>query len=223
MKKYGIRLDYHAETRYTMELTSEQIYIDKETAFRLLDCHKDNPLYEEMERSYEALLGDVRKLCRPRGRMEFAEAADLLLENAYPKDAVFAMVLYTIGDEISERINNLFEKNAYLDAMLLDAMADSCLFSMEEEWRSLLLKECRKRNYGIAKRLEASVDYPINIQKRIWEIMGGEDTGIFLTSGLMFDPVKTISVLFLLSGDSCQVNMNHDCSRCINTECRLRK
>ena len=216
-------MDNPMETGGIMELKSKQIYMEKETAFRLLDCHKDNPLYEEMERSYEALLGDIRKLCRPRGRLEFAKAADLLLENDYPKDAVFAMVLYTIGDKISERINNLFEENSYFDAMLLDAMADSCLFSMEEEWRNVLVKECRKRNFGIAKRLEAPVDYSMNTQKRIWEIVRGDDIGISLTSGLMFNPVKTICVLFLLSGDLCQDNMNHDCSRCINTECRLRK
>ena len=117
-----------------MKLESKQIYIEKETVFRLLECSRDNPLYEEMETTYETLLKEIKKYCQPKGVLDFSSASELCLEKEYGEGAIFAMVLYTVGEEISERISSFFDEDEYFNGMLLDAMADSCLFSMEEEW-----------------------------------------------------------------------------------------
>lgn len=206
-----------------MQLDSAQIHIDKGIVFRLLDCHKENPLYEEMESSYESLLEDIKKYCHPKGLLDFAVASELDLEKEYGENAVFAMVLYTIGEEISRKIDSFFEKNEYFDGMLLDAMADSCLFSMEEEWRDILIDECKKRKMGIARRMEAPADFSIETQKKIWQLTNGEKLGVTMTSGGMFDPIKTICLLFLLTNDVCQNNAGHDCKKCSNELCRLRR
>lgn len=206
-----------------MKFKGTQIYIEKETVFRLLDCRKENPFYGEMELSYETLLEDMKKLCLPEGILDFANASELQLEKEYPKDTVFAMVLYTIGEEISERITQLFEKNEYFDGMVLDAMADSCLFSMEQEWRTILSEQCKKRNLGIEKRMEAPLDFPVEVQKRIWQLLDGESIGVTMTSAYMFSPVKTLCLLFMLTDDVCQNNAAHDCQRCSNLSCCLRR
>ena len=203
-----------------MEIQSEQVRIDKETAYRLMDCRKDSPIYDEMEALYDEIWLEIKDLIKPWGRVGFASHSQIFGNQGTMK---YAMVLYTLGTEISDYIDRLFEKGEYLKATLADAMADSCLFAMEEEWKPVLKEECKKRKKGIAKRMEAPRDYPIKSQKEIWEILKGYEHGVTLTSGFMFAPVKTCCFLFALSENMEQQCIEHDCTCCPNMTCALRK
>ena len=206
-----------------MEIRKLQVSIDKETAFQLMDCRKDNPLYEEMEILYEELNSDLKKLIAPEMILGFCDAKGLFGEKSVWAGKEFALVLCTLGDKISRYISDLFGNGEYLKGTLADAMADSCLFSVEEEWKEILRGECRRRKRGIAKRMEAPGDFPTENHKRLWELLEGEQIGVTLTSGYMFEPVKTCGYLFLLSKDCGDNNVDHDCSRCENRNCILRK
>jgi len=205
-----------------MIIKGNQIQVNKETAFRLIDCRKDNPIYAEMEEIYEELLKEMDCIFAPQGVLGFATALELFPEGVYPKNAEFAMVLYTLGGEVGNFCSRLISEGEYLKGMLADAMADSCLFTMEKEWKEVLVEECRKKNRGIAKRMEAPTDFSMEIQKRIWQLLDGESIGVTMTSGYMFSPVKTICLLFELTDDICRKNVEHKCSQCTNLECKLR-
>ncbi len=206
-----------------MEINNLQVSIDKEIAFQLIGCRKDNPLYEEMENLYEELEDVFKNLIEPKIILGFSNAEDIFGEgNVWPGEE-FAVVLCTLGDKISQYIEDLFEACEYLKGTLADAMADSCLFSVEKEWKEILRGECSVRKRGIAKRMEAPEDFPTEYHKKLWHFLKGERLGVTLTSGYMFDPVKTCCYLFLLSKDCSNQNADHDCSRCGNRDCVLRK
>ena len=116
-----------------MEIRQLQVSIDKETAVQLMDCRNDNPLYEEMEILYEQLNYDLKNLLVPEMILGFCDAKDLFGEKSVWTGEEFAIVLCTLGDNISEHVSALFESGEYLKGTLADAMADSCLFSVEEE------------------------------------------------------------------------------------------
>jgi hypothetical protein len=205
-----------------MEIKKLQVSIDKETAFQLMDCRNDNPLYEELENLYEEMKKELKTFIEPKILLGFSDAADIFGDRSAWDGEEFAIVLCTLGDNISEHVSALFESGEYLKGTLADAMADSCLFSVEEEWKEILRKECRMRKRGIAKRMEAPGDFPTKYHKRLWEFLEGEKMGVSLTSGYMFEPVKTCGYLFLLSKDCSDYNADHDCSRCENRKCVLR-
>ena len=202
-----------------MDIKCKQIRIDKEIAYRLIDCRKDSPLYDEMEVLYDEIWHEMKNLIKPWGRVGFASHFQLFGNQG---EMEYAMVLYTLGAEVSSYIDSLFEKDEYLKAMLADAMADSCLFAMEEEWKPVLKKACEKRKCGITKRMEAPIDFPVESYKKIWSLLDGADSDVTLTSGYMFSPVKTCCFLFGLSQKCQHYYMDHDCKSCPNMTCLLR-
>lgn len=218
-----------------MKLKMNQIRINKETAFQLMDCRKDNPMYEEMEELYEEIWQEMKPLIKPCGLLGFARAEKLFQKedlrnkgvDGHPEEleyseAEYAMVIYTLGKEVSEYSGKLFAEGDYLKGMLADAMADSCLFAMEEDWKPALRKECKKRQKGIGKRMEAPVDFSMETQQKIWELLQGDKMDVSLTSGYMLNPVKSCCYLFLLTDNPMEDQADHDCSRCPDRNCKLR-
>ena len=206
-----------------MKLNGKQILIDREIAFNLIECRKENPLYGEMEVLYEELREELECLIELEGILGYARSPDIFGNGQSLDQEEYAVVLYTLGNKVSEYISDLFEAGEYLKGTLADAMADSCLFTMEEEWKEILLTEFRKQKRGVKMRLEAGKDFPMEAQKRIWELLNGQQYGIGITSGYMFTPVKTCSYVFKLSEDCTQNRMEHECDGCKKMDCKIRK
>ena len=62
-----------------MEIKKLQVSIDKETAFQLMDCRNDNPLYEELENLYEEMKKELKTFIEPKILLGFSDAADIFL------------------------------------------------------------------------------------------------------------------------------------------------
>lgn len=118
----------------------------------------------------------------------------------------------------------MFQQGDYLKGMLIDAMADSFLFQMEDALQDVLREECANRKAGIKKRLEAPHDIPMEMQQVMHrQIRAEEMLGIGITSGYMFDPVKTSCLILVLTDDEKEFRMQHDCRKCSALHCKLRK
>ena len=206
-----------------MYIRGKNIQFDKDTAFGLMQCGKDNPMYEELEGLYEEMKQEMMQSIEPQGILDFAKSTDLSSGKEGLPHGEYAILLYTLGSKVSDYIAELFEEGEYLKATFADAMADACLFAMEAEWKEILRRECNIRKRGVSRRMEAPRDFEITVQKKVWELLEGERIGVSLTSGHMFSPVKTMCLLFLLSEDCSQDKMEHDCSRCGNVRCSIRK
>ena len=206
-----------------MYIRGKKIQFDKETAFGLMQCGKENPMYEEMEGLYEELKQEMKHFIEPHGILDFSKSTDLSSGKEGLPHGEYAILLYTLGSKVSDYIAELFKEGKYLKATFADAMADACLFAMEAEWKEILRKECKVRKRGVFRRMEAPRDFDMAIQKKAWELLEGERIGVSVTSGYMFSPVKTMCLLFLLSEDCSQDKIEHDCSRCSNMKCLIRK
>ena len=97
-----------------MQLDSAQIRIDKGIVFRLLDCHKENPLYEEMESSYESLLEEIKKYCHPKGLLDFAVASELHLEKEYGEMQYLQWFYILLGKKSVEKSTLFLKKMSIL-------------------------------------------------------------------------------------------------------------
>lgn len=195
---------------------------EEDTVMGLLDCRPDNPVYEEMKDAYDSLYDAVRMRIRPKAAFVFDEITE---ENEVLK--VGAKVLYcilTIGGEVSKLSAKYFEEGDYVNGMLVDAMADSCLFSLDKEVIEKVKLLCKEEKVGVLHRFEAPQEIRMEIQKTAYDALNAKQTlNLDITSGFMYDPVKSLCQVFELTDDTSFFQTKHDCTQCDKIDCPVRK
>ena len=94
---------------------------------------------------------------------------------------------------------------------------------MEGRLLECLREICVEHKVGILRRLEAPHDLPMTIQREAWKHLELEKRfGMGISSGNMFDPVKTSLNVYILSENADVFKAQHDCRRCKNFSCRFR-
>ena len=212
------------------------IIIDRDDVLRRTGCGKDNPHYEEFVREFEELLPTVRSAINPRAALGFFDYpgfSDVKRKTEGSKNTGFGRapakgdpVLYmicTVGAEVSEMSSAFFEEGEYVKGLLSDAMASSALFGMEKPVFKELRRICKDRHVGISKRFEAPVHVPMQIQKTAFEALNaGENLGLSITSGLMYNPVKSSCQVFAVTQNEHIMRLTHGCADCPVTGCADR-
>lgn len=181
------------------------IRINEKEVLRQIDCPKESVVYAEVAEEYKEIESKVYALCEPV----------LLLEYGTYENKPVLMVLYSIGKGVSEFTTKCFQEGDYLKGVLSNAMADSALFSIENELVPCLKTFCKELKMGISRRLEAPRDIPMSVQKIIFEkTKAQERCGMKISSGYMLDPVKSNAVLYELVVDQNMFHCQHDCRNC---------
>ena len=193
-----------------MRYTDFHIHISKEEVCRLLDGEKSG-LQKMLEEELEEMLPEARRRLDPAAFLGFGDEEEALY------------VITTVGADLSDWSGQLFGEGDCVRAMLADALADVCLFQMDRQLREEVLRLCRRRGKGIARRLEAHQDAPMELQRKAFHVTGAGQYGMEITEGLMYRPVKSACQVFLLSDERDQFFWEHDCSGCSNTSCRMRR
>lgn len=202
-----------------------KIKLNKENVMSMLDCSSDNPVYDEVSQCYEQRLEWLYHHVKPRVLLSYEPVNDDLKEYLNPGEGCtgFLYAVLTIGGAPQEESRRCFGQGEYLDGMLVDAMADAYLFALENAAMPRIRKFCAGNRTGIFRRMEAPQDFPLEFHKHIYEMCQLEQTmDMKLSSGCMFDPVKTSCIVFVQSADPDLFNAQHDCSRCSVKDCPLR-
>lgn len=189
----------------------------------LIDCKKDSPIYEEMAEEYEELWPEMLELAEPVGIIGFGILPDLGTECIYPEGTKVIYAVTSVGNGIKQCSTQAFAQGDYVRGMLCDAIADAALFSMEDQVQEKLKKICGDHGVGIVKRLEAPHDIPMGVQKAAWDSLElKKKLGIEISSGYMFDPVKTTCQVYVITDDASVFHAQHDCRNCPNVTCKMR-
>ncbi|PHV69666.1 ferredoxin [Sporanaerobium hydrogeniformans] len=198
--------------------------IKQEEVFKLIDCYKESDIYEEVVEEYEEVKQNVLSLLEPYGVFGVEKTCEERDIEALQGKKECIYVALTIGNKVTQYSNALFKEGDYLKGMLVDAIADAYLFSMEKGMEESIRQVCAKHKRGIEKRLEAPHDIPMTFQKKIWESLQlKERLNIDLSDGYMFNPVKTIGYVLVLSEDEKLFEIQHDCSKCPSINCKNRR
>lgn len=199
------------------------IHIDCEIVLKMLQCFKGNPNYDEFVEEYEALVPRVLSLAKPKAVLAFTTIDKEYAKDLLPLGSQVLYTIITVGKELSDLSNAYFAENEYVKGMLVDAMADACLFSMEEELLEQIKELCQKRQVGVKHRYEAPVDVPMIAQKIAFDKTNAEELlQMGITSGYMLDPVKSNCQIFGITEDTKMFQLEHDCRKCDNLKCPLR-
>lgn len=205
------------------ELHNLKFKIEKESVLKAMDCYEDSPVYEEVVDTYEEIYENMLSLVEPVGILGFGTLPESVATEKYEAGTPVVYMVMSIGNGIKEESTKAFQEGDYVKGMLTDAMADDALFSMEEQVLARLKEVCREHNVGVLARLEAPHDISMESQKTAWEHLELKRRfGIDISTGFMFDPVKTSCQVFILTEDADSFKAQHDCRKCPNIHCRLR-
>ncbi len=206
-----------------MKITYSDISINEEAVFRTMNCEPDSPVYDEVVQAYEELLPQVKSRVEATCLFGVGEITDGDRTEEYPAGTKVIYVISTLGQPLSSYSGELFEEGEYLKGVLVDAMADACLFGLESRWLEDLKAYCRTQKLGIKKRLEPPGEIPMTVQRTAWEYLRArQELGLEITSGYMYNPVKSACQVFVVSEDTCQFHVGHDCRGCPSVHCSNR-
>lgn len=142
--------------------------------------------------------------------------------DSHPPVLLYAML--TVGGGVSRLIEKYAKEQDLLKLSVIDAMADSCLFSFEKQLLPMIRQLCLAEGYGVKGRLEVPGDLPMEIQSEIFHALdAGRTLNLSLTSGYMLNPAKSMSLVFTLTKDTAENHLEHDCGACRTQNCPLRK
>lgn len=201
-----------------------QAQIDKEEVLKTMDCYEDSPVYDEVLEEYEEIIGEMQTLIEPIGIIGFGKITENIATEKYPAGTRTIFAVLSVGNAIKEQSTKYFHEGDYVKGMLIDAIADAALFSLDDAMMDKLQAFCREHKVGIKKRLEAPHDIPMEAQKAAWETLHlKERFNIDISEGFMYDPVKTSCQVFILSDNTAEFRAKHDCRFCDNYSCKHRK
>lgn len=197
---------------------------DRKMVFKAIQCYEDSDLYEEICQEYEELKEQMQKHLDLKGVMGMREVTKEIASKDLPEGTKIIYVINTIGEYNSKLSDTYFKQGDYLKGMLADAMADSFVFGMEKSWMQQLKEYCQKKGIGIKRRLEAPKHLPMLAQKIAFEeLNAGELLGMSISSGYMYSPQKSLCSIFVADEDMKVFNAYHDCKKCGNLNCSMRR
>lgn len=185
----------------------------KERIFKAIGCHRDSDVYEEVENIYNYLTRKIEPLVTP------------ILAYSWNKESREIYVVLTLGNKVDSYIGEFFNKDDYMEGLLVDYMLDSQLFYMEEETTKILEKDANKQGLYLVKKKVPGEDLPLEDQKKILErVDKDKKLGIECTEHYMLNPIKSMSYMYELSQEKSCLGMDHNCHLChYGRSCQWRK
>lgn len=181
------------------------IKLDKDKIFDAFRLDKNNYLYSEIEKSYLSLEKEFYKRINPIGIF------DKFHQEVY--------CLLTLGKEITNFYDKIFQEGRYTESLLVDYMCDDYIFQMDKKICDLIMENIKP--FKVNKRMEPFVDCEPYLQKTIAEKLEAEDFEISVNECFVFSPIKTKS--FILKNEECDgCSIFHECKNCSNIECTWR-
>lgn len=133
-------------------------------------------------------------------------------------------VILTLGAAVSRQIDRYQDDGDELAAVLFAAMADTCLFALEQQVLQQLRLICRQKGCGIVCRHEPGSDLPLSVQAdAVCETAAGRTAGVTVNAAMALSPEKSMSLVFDLCEDPAVFQVKHDCTACLKTDCPQRQ
>ena len=168
-------------------------------------------LFEELERD------EFARIFEGAGNNE----SDTPLRIIHPRAERLALFAVTVGEEVSARIDALFEKNDYP----LGAMLDAAASNGAERCARIIEERYRKTNGAVTMRYSPGYcGWHVSGQARLFERLRPEEIGMTLRESFLMEPLKSISGV-IVGGPAEIHEFKNDypfCAECKGKECRLR-
>ena len=212
------------ETGRIHVVTDFLIKMDKLAILASIHCFEHNSAYAAMSVLYDNLVEVVRE-ATPKAAFVLDTKPEAVSLGRASGCMWLMYCLVTLGDDLSGRIGDFFEKGLYAEGLLLDAMANHVLFDCSCQLHQRLVGESALINLALTKRLSPGEgQLVLSFQKTILEQFSTLDSlGVTMTDGDMLDPVKSLAYVYGADASLPKNALDHDCSDCGRLQCNLRQ
>ena len=191
-------------------IRGQRIVPDVEQALRFAGYESKGAAWERAEGMCRDMAPLLRRSLQAKAVLAFTE------ERLY--------VILTLGAAVSRQIDRYQDDGDELAAVLFAAMADTCLFALEQQVLQQLRLICRQKGCGIVCRHEPGSDLPLSVQAdAVRETAAGRTAGVTVNAAMALSPEKSMSLVFDLCEDPSVFQVKHDCTACPKTDCPQRQ
>jgi hypothetical protein len=226
-----------------LEFSVENLVPEVEEILANQGVPEDKVPDEKVIETAEEAVGLFEELCDPAGIIEEISRDDFSdvyygeghndendpVARIYPRADFMALFAVTVGQELSDKIESLFELNDFALASMLDAAAS------EGVERTGILAEAAFRNelksgkgmFQETASLRYSPGYcgwHISGQGKLFEYLEPENIGISLTESYLMQPLKSISGVIIVGRPEIhQFEIGFPfCENCATHDCQVR-
>jgi hypothetical protein len=152
-----------------------------------------------------------------------------ILENIYPHSDNLSLFALTLGNELVNTINVLFNKQDFALAAMLDSVAsiatDKSVEILEAYlYNDLLEKNLTKNNSVVLGYSPGYCGWDLSGQKKLFDYLNPEAIGITLNDSYLMSPLKSVSGVLVHGNIEIHVFENNFsfCGYCKNQTCQER-
>jgi hypothetical protein len=130
-----------------------------------------------------------------------------------------------LGTPLEDRIQRLFTEGEYLEAMMLDVIADEYLFKMSNVMYDEIIHSCRPLGLKLSCRVTpGDAAMPMAFQKVIFNALQADlNLALDITNSFMLKPVKSMMYLYGADEAFSNIQINQSCENCENPVCTFRE
>jgi len=142
--------------------------------------------------------------------------SDIPLQNIFPKAEHLTLFALTLGNKISNKIQELFQKNDFALGHMLD-----CTASLAANEAVRRLEEMSKTNQATLAYSPGYCGWHISGQKKLFEYLHPGKIGISLNESCLMTPIKSVSGILVSGAEEIHVYENdfEFCNLCSAKTC----
>lgn len=199
--------------------------LDKDEVFRSIDLKKNSKAYSNISEVYNVLIDEINDLTKPIGIFYFENKPKIFKNIGIDHCNKIVYCIITIGYEISEKIEEYLKNGKYIEALLIDAMADELIREYSMQMQNIINIEAKNRNIGLTNKIyPGNNDFDITYQEYILDKLNAkEKLNLKITENYMIKPIKSVSYIYGSSKDIDIANYSHECLECSTLNCKKRK
>jgi hypothetical protein len=229
--------------RKILEIAANEVKPGQDAVMQTQGIPPGAELTEEVKALLQSAVGLFLELSRPRAvvadvsipEFEVVYKGKGLNEADTPLDIIFtkaddlALFAVTAGEQVTEKINQLFQANDFALGSMLDSVAsagtDKAADRVENVYFHLLSGQGKiTRSKAVLRFSPGYCGWHMSGQRKLFEFLRPEDIGITLLESCLMKPLKSISGV-LVAGDNETFLFDDSypfCSECRSRSCRER-
>lgn len=200
--------------------------LDKKIVINTLKSYCEGITNEEISSIYETLLPVLYEHVQPAGIFSID-----IKDKSFIFDVIndFDHIVYcvvTIGDKITEKVNEFFSYANMKEGMVLDAMATSYLFEISTQLFHHIYEKVKLLGLGLSHRIApGDGEIPLRYQKNILDALDSKNfLGIYVNEDFMLTSLRSLAYIYGADEHKPLSDVDHDCSRCSNKGfCSMKK
>ncbi|MDW8799763.1 5-methyltetrahydrofolate--homocysteine methyltransferase [Clostridium sp. A1-XYC3] len=203
-----------------------QFKLDKGIVINTLKSYCEFITDEEIDSMYNNLLPVLYDSVQPAAIFTIEQKGEDFKFDVIQDCKHIVYCVITMGDKVTEQVNQLFSYGRMKDGMVLDAMATSYLFELSYQLFKEIYEKCNKLGLGLSCRIApGDGEIPLWYQKNILGKLDAENfLGITMVDDCMLSSVRSMAYIYGADEKRESNKKDHDCSKCNNRDyCSMKK